>query len=66
MVLKSLFHSCMLHGILYVDPQPLNPVNEDNGIRNQLLMTLFLEYLEPEQSSTEMIPDVKDIITVWN
>lgn len=49
-----------------LDPLPLNPVSEDNGIRTQLLITLFLQHLEPKQSSTEMFPDVKDIITVWN
>lgn len=39
--------------LLYVaceklDPLPLNPVNEDNGIRNQILITLFFECLEPK------------------
>lgn len=48
-----------------LDPSPLNQVNEDNGIRRQLVITLFLKSLEAEKSSTETIPDFKDIITVW-
>lgn len=46
-----------------LDLLPLNPVSDDNGIRNQLLITLFLKCLEPKQSSTEIIPDVRHHIT---
>jgi len=43
---------------------PLNKVSEDNGIRSQLLITLFLKSLEAKKSGTETIPDFKDIVTV--
>lgn len=36
-----------------LDPSPLNQVNEDNGSRSQLLITLFLKSLEAKKSSTE-------------
>lgn len=46
------------------DPSALNQVNEDNGMRSQLLIILFLKSLEAKKASSETIPDFKDIITV--